>query len=185
MMGRSHALLAAAAYLALAQHSLGRVAAPRLGMPGSDLDLEPLSLAASCALVVVGGLAPDLDTPRSTLARMGRLPLRLASWLIRLTVGHRGPLHSLVAAAVVWQLGDALGRPVHLAGLGDVLAFGWLVHVLLDAWTRHGVPLFWPLRAQVRLPPGFTTGGRLEGPLLFAGLLACAWWASPIAPSMG
>lgn len=179
MMGRSHALLAAAGYLALAQHPVGHLASPRLSVPGPEFGL--LSLAAGCGVAVVGGLAPDLDTPHSTIARMGHLPLRLASWLIRLTVGHRGPLHSLVAVAVVWQLGDVLGRAVGIAGLGDVLAFGWLVHVLLDAWTRHGVPLFWPLRVQVRLPPSFATGGPLETPLLLAGLVACAWWALPIA----
>ena len=65
------------------------------------------------------------------------------------------------------------------------MAFGWVAHLLTDAWTVHGVPLFWPLNAaRVRLPPWLSTGSRMEAVVLALslGLLTLyAFWPT-LAP---
>ncbi|MBO0745105.1 MAG: metal-dependent hydrolase [Candidatus Dormibacteraeota bacterium] len=86
---------------------------------------------------VLGSLLPDLDSPHSTVGRWLHLPLR-----------HRGPLHSLLAAAiaalVAWLV---LRGPWRLAAVG--LAIGYVAHLLADSLTGR-VPLLWPARLRRR-----------------------------------
>ncbi len=178
VLGRSHATLTFAAYVALALHPLpspvGDLAAPALQFPGGDVGVAPL--AASGVLAAVGALLPDLDSPESLAARTGGVPLRAASWLFRLTVGHRGPFHSLLAVAAVAVLGNAAGETLGFGGVGGVLAFGWLMHLLQDALTRHGVPFLWPIPLDWHLPPGLRTGGVVEHLVVLTVLAVCGWW---------
>ncbi len=180
MLGRSHAALTFAAYVALAIHPVplpvGDLVAPSVSVPGVEGGIA--SLAASSVLASIGGLLPDLDSPDSLAARTGGVPLRVASWLFRLTVGHRGPFHSLLAVAAVALLGNAAGGPFGVEGIGGVLAFGWLMHLLEDAVTRHGVPFLWPIPIDWHLPPGLTTGGVLEHLVVLSVLALCGWWGT-------
>jgi membrane-bound metal-dependent hydrolase YbcI (DUF457 family) len=80
-----------------------------------------------------------------------------------------------VAGALAALLGARLG----VTGLGPLVGYGGAAHVLADAVTDRGVPLFWPLwRRRVRLPFGLgpATGGAGEAVLVVAGLLACGGW---------
>ena len=184
MMGRSHVVLAGATYAALAvrplETPLGTVFAPVLGGLGTD----PWSnLALSLGIAAVCGLAPDIDKGGSTASRSLGIPTRVLSWGIERSFGHRGAFHSLLAAVLAYLLGDLVGALFGLTGLGALLAFGWAVHLLTDAWTVHGVPLFWPLSvARVRLPPRLSTGSALEAMVLVLtlGLLA----AYALTPTM-
>ena len=66
------------------------------------------------------------------------------------------------------------GTHVSYSWLGLAVGGGWLVHLLGDAITKQGVPLFWPLRIRgkgwydVALPSIFriTAGGSIETVLL-------------------
>ena len=59
------------------------------------------------------------------------------------------------------------------------MAFGWAVHLLTDAWTVRGVPLFWPLPvAPVRLPPRIVTGSWAEAVLLTLALVGLLLYAT-------
>jgi inner membrane protein len=176
--GRSHLLLTAGAYLALALHpvetpvgtlALPRLAAGALRVPGLDLVVGAV-VAAAC------GLAPDADSAGSQAARAGGLPTRLAARLLQLALGHRGPLHSLAAAALAWWVGLVLGLALEVEGLAGVTAFGWGFHLLLDALTPRGVPLLWPLPLRFRVPPGLVTGGLAEQVVVLVALLLCGWW---------
>jgi inner membrane protein len=127
MMKRSHFLVGAAAGVAVA-HTTGD------------------SLLAGGVVGGLAGLLPDIDHPHAAVGRL------LPRWWHRLTPGHRGPTHSLA-----WCL--ALALAVHLASgavngepAGPLLALaalaGSLSHVLADALTVAGVPLWWPLRRR-------------------------------------
>lgn len=179
MLGHSHLLIAAGVYTALALHPvatpMGIVSAPALnggGVPDAAAGLLVGGLVATAA-----GLAPDLDRAGSTAARSGGLVTRLTAWGIQHALGHRGPFHSALAVVVAWVLGEAAGGALGVKGLGASLALGWAVHLATDSWTVRGVPLFWPIPLRVQLPPGFRTGGRLEGPMLAIALVACGAWA--------
>lgn len=184
MMGRSHVALAGAAYAALAVRPLdtplGTLTAPILGGVATDAwseHLLSLFVAAAC------GLAPDIDKVGSTASRSLGPLTRVLSWGIERSFGHRGGFHSLFAAALAYVVGDLVGGLLGLTGLGAILAFGWAAHLLTDAWTVHGVPLFWPLStARVRLPPRLSTGSTLEAVMLVLTLGALAAYA--LAPQV-
>src|SRR5438477_4409287 len=107
MTGRSHLLLTAGAYLALSLHPIetpaATLAAPRLA--AGALSQPGLDLAVGAVVAAACGLAPDADSAGSRAARAGGLPTRAAARLVQLTLGHRGPLHSLAAVALAWWAG--------------------------------------------------------------------------------
>ena len=142
---------------------------------------NPALLALAAAL---GALLPDLDAQRSTIrylrVDMGRgkrlRPFEPLAALVSRTLGHRGPLHSLLGIGAVWLL---LGLPI-LLWIGwqpsAAFALGMLSHLLGDGCTKlgdgctkSGVPLLFP-RAGRRhlLPPSLrlTTGSLAERRLL-------------------
>lgn len=135
---------------------------------------EP-SIYAYPAAVIAAWL-PDVDNPRSRLGNgLSRLKspvlnlvtrplswaLRVTSFLLVRTVGHRTLTHSLLGVALfmlpVWLL------------LGDypnvfyALGAGYASHLVADALNTRGVPLLWPLGGSFRLfPGGFKSGGLVE-----------------------
>jgi len=142
MMGINHTITGAVVYLG-ADLSLGSGGtAPHL--------LNCLGAAA------LGSLAPDLDTPKSSLGRRF-LPV---SWTLSALIGHRGFSHSLLACLAVAATAFLLGTsyPPWLA-YGLAFALGYATHILGDWLTTEGVPLFWPNRRRYRSPLNFRTGG--------------------------
>lgn len=180
MMGRSHLVLAGAAYAALTLRPIetpyGTLVAPLLGGLTTD---QAANLLLSGLIAAGCGLAPDIDKAGSTASRSLGLPTRVLSWGIERSFGHRGGFHSLLALVLAFYLGDLAGGLAGLTGLGGLLAFGWAIHLLTDAWTVHGVPLFWPLTSgRVRLPPWLSTGSALEAVALVVSLVLLAAYAT-------
>lgn len=109
----------------------------------------PLVSAETGVLVAVGALAalvPDIDHPNSLI----RQRTGVLGWLAGGWFGHRGFTHTLVALALVALLAGLL-LPLPLAA---AVVAGYGSHLLLDALTRSGVPLAWPLTgAAIRLLP--------------------------------
>ena len=134
MMGRSHFLLAGAAYVALVarplETPLGTLAAPVLAGLSDDPRAE---LLASVLLAAACGLAPDIDKAGSTAARSLGLPTRILSWGIERSFGHRGGFHSLLAAVAAYVLCNLLGGLAGVTGFGGVVAFGWAMPWLAEA----------------------------------------------------
>ena len=181
MMGHSHFLLAGGAYAALAvrpfETPLGTLAAPVLR--GAWIEDQPAALLLSLGVAAVCGLAPDLDKAGSTAARSLGFVTRVLSWGIERGFGHRKGFHSLVGVALGFLLGELLGGALGLTNLGALVAFGWATHLLTDAWTVRGVPLFWPLRVgPVRLPPRIVTGSWAEVVLLTLALVGLLLYAT-------
>ncbi len=138
---------------------------------------------------VAAAWIPDVDNPRSTLgnglSRMKNPVLNLLtrplSWALRVTsftlirtVGHRTLTHSLLGIALfalpVWVF---LGAYPNLV---LALVAGYGSHVFADALNTRGVPLLWPVGKPVRLlPGGIRSGGAVEVAVALA-VLAFAWW---------
>ena len=106
--------------------------------------------AFSTMAAAMGGLLPDLDHPESVLGR--RIPL--ISIPLARTFGHRGMTHSLLAVAVLMI---ALVFLTTMAGWTTLtwlvlpIIVGYLSHILGDAMTPSGVPLFWPKKRTYTL----------------------------------
>jgi inner membrane protein len=160
MMKRSHALLGAAAGVAVA-HATG---AP---------------LLAGGIVAGLAGLLPDVDHPHSAVGRL------LPRWWHRLTPGHRGPTHSLawcVALAVAVQAANsALSGPAAGPLLALAVLAGSLSHVLADGLTVAGVPLWWPFRRRRAVFLGalaFRTRSWPEALIVAGVVVGVGWWVS-------
>jgi inner membrane protein len=142
--------------------------------------IDSTALALSAILSVLGSLLPDLDARESKLSNvqiLGVTPLKPVASLLYKRLGHRGAMHSALALIILSVLA---GVPLGLflspfAGLG--LALGYLSHILLDASTKSGVPLYWPDSDRVHVLPKklrFVTGSFAEDILFFLLALVAA-----------
>lgn len=131
-------------------------------------DIAPLDVAFALLL----GLAPDLDTSKSSV---GSLACSISVPLER-RVGHRTATHSLLALMLVAGAAYLLAPHYWLA-----LAGAYASHILLDLLIGvQGVRLFWPMQQFLTL-----TAWRDDGPmprvllsLAAPALLLVASWGS-------
>jgi membrane-bound metal-dependent hydrolase YbcI (DUF457 family) len=159
MMGKTHALSAAALWLA--------------GCATVTATMGPISpevILIGTPVAVLTSYSPDLDHPSSKAARSLGLPTRLLSRGIaalsaavyRSTStpedrpngnGHRAITHTGLFCVV---LGGIVAGVFALAGMaawawvGIPAGAGALFHLLGDACTKYGVPLVWPLKVKGR-----------------------------------
>jgi inner membrane protein len=157
---------------------------------------EPPAYAYPVA--VAAAWLPDVDNPRSRLGNgLSRMenPLldalsRPLSWFLRIssfvlvrTVGHRTLTHSLLGALLF-----ALPVWLFLGGypnLSLALVAGYASHVLADALNKRGVPLLWPLGKPIRLVPfGIRSGGAAEFVVALGVLGLAVWELYLIHPSL-
>jgi inner membrane protein len=149
-------------------------------------------------VAVAAAWLPDVDNPRSTLGNgLSRLKnptlnmiTRPLSWALRVTsftlvrtVGHRTLTHSLLGVALfalpVWLL---LGR---FPNLSLALVAGYASHVLADALNTRGVPLLWPMGRPFRLlPGGIRSGGAVEVAVAVAVLGFAGWELYLLYPAL-
>ncbi len=152
-------------------------------------DIPELSLGSAVVAVtanLIGGIAPDLDTPTAPFWRnlpIGGIAGRIFGGVVG---GHRSLLHSLVGMLLMGWLLNLLLLFLHPSWPGlqaDVVwwAFmiGYLSHLVMDSLTKEGVPWLWPLPAKVGFPPirrwRVTTGKWAEWVIIFPGLLIAEW----------
>jgi inner membrane protein len=132
--------------------------------------LPPTEILILCGVGALSALVPDVDHPNSALRRRTGVPGHLAFFWMK----HRGITHTIPALVLV-SIMSALLLPLVVA---VVIAGGYASHLLLDAFTRSGVPLAWPLTwSSVRLLPRplqVRTGSWREQAFLFGMLGALA-----------
>ncbi len=132
---------------------------------------DAVTVGAALGAAAIGSLLPDIDHDESKLRHMtgtarGSLGGCLASPLVALLGGHRALTHTLVAWLIVSL--PVLAALAVGAGQGIALAFsvGYLSHVMADALTVSGVPLWWPVSERrvhaLPRPLRFTTGSVIE-----------------------
>jgi membrane-bound metal-dependent hydrolase YbcI (DUF457 family) len=165
VLARSHVVIATATWAAVwwrppPAGPAGPLAVPLVAPRNADLGG---SVVLTLLCVALGALLPDLDHPGAwlaqlRLARHGLLrfirPFAFPSAVLREEFGHRGAMHSLLAAAVVY--GSLWALDAHFPGaaqVGAALAWGYVLHLCADLLTNRGVPLLFPFwRARWHLP---------------------------------
>jgi inner membrane protein len=107
--------------------------------------LLPDRIAVLAVGAAFGALLPDLDASQSKIKHLGALgvqPFAPVSEAAHRLFGHRGFLHSLAGllllAALALPVALFVGFPPYLA-----LLLGYGSHLVLDACTKSGIPL-WP-----------------------------------------
>jgi len=160
MLYRTHLLAGAAAGLVLAGNS--------------DILLMSVGTAGIAALL------PDLDSPHSKLGRL----VPFISWPLNITIGHRGVLHSLLAAIAISLLMMIIRIWYPISNNFIFAVFvGYVSHLVLDSFNPSGVPWLWPLKIHFRVPL-IQTGSILERLVVIPAMLVlCVWLAWPIINS--
>lgn len=120
--------------------------------------LEGTLLVGSAGL---GSLLPDIDHRGSWIGRR----LKVVSKIVGFRTSHRGathaPLVTILFAAFMYGLVALWSPAVALYGAVGLLGGMWS-HIALDALTKGGVPLLFPLTKKKFRIASFRTGGALE-----------------------
>lgn len=165
MMGRTHAMLGISSLWLLT-------------LLPSQVITTNWGVLVTCA--ALGSLLPDLDAAESLLKHLnvaGVKPFLLPAQALHQQLGHRGLLHSLLG----WSLFSVVLLPVALyAGWQPwlVMSIGYGSHLLADACTRSGIPLYYPSAQVCRVLPRaltFTTGSPAEE-MVFVLAAASVFW---------
>ncbi len=143
-----------------------------------------MSLAtALCAFTanLIGGLTPDIDQPTADLWHKlpgGTFYSRLFTPLMG---GHRFISHSIIGIVLFGFLAHfilVLMSKSLLTNMNIVwwaFMIGYISHLIMDSFTREGVPWLFPIPFKFGLPPitafRIKTGGFLEKYVLFPGLI--------------
>jgi inner membrane protein len=154
----------------------------------------PEAVRLSTALIAVlanqlGGIAPDIDQPTAPLWRNLPVGKFFGRIFDRLLGGHRFLSHSLLGLALFGFLVNLLLHFIHpLMPHVDIqlvwyaFLIGMASHLVMDTFTKEGVPWLLPIPIKFGLPPlrrlRITTGKKVESLIIFPGLLVIAIWLS-------
>lgn len=169
-------------------HDLAAITA--LGVVAIFAPLPKLTLATALVAVLanqLGGIAPDIDQPTAPLWRNLPEGHFVGKAFGKLLGGHRFISHSLLGVALFAFLAHLLLQTLHpimphvdtqlvwyafLIGMGS--------HLLMDSFTKEGVPWLLPVPFKFGFPPlkrlRVTTGHIVETMLIFPGLLLFDLW---------
>jgi membrane-bound metal-dependent hydrolase YbcI (DUF457 family) len=130
----------------------------------------------------IGGLAPDIDQPTAPFWRNLPIFQFFGRFADRLLGGHRFLTHSLLGAGLLSWLANwllVLLHPImphvdtHLVWWAFVI--GVLSHLVMDSFTKEGVPWLLPIPIKLGVPPlralRLTTGKAVENFIIFPGLI--------------
>jgi inner membrane protein len=160
---------------------------------GAMVLIEPLhTMTLSTALVAVlanqiGGIAPDIDQPTAPLWRNLPEGKFVGKIVGKGMGGHRFITHSLLGLAIFGALVYYILRFLHPVmphvNLGYVwwaFMIGMLSHLIMDTFTKEGVPWILPIPVKFGFPPikdlRITTGKFVESFILFPGLIVLDIW---------
>jgi inner membrane protein len=154
--------------------------------------VQPIrTVTVATALVAVlanqlGGIAPDIDQPTAPFWRNLPIGKFFGKGVDKLLGGHRFITHSLLGLLLFgvgfrWLL-DILHpimpkTDIHIVWWAFIV--GMISHLVLDTFTKEGVPWLLPIPFKFGIPPVKSlriTTGKLGEKLLFAAILALDFW---------
>jgi inner membrane protein len=135
----------------------------------------------SIGFCFIGGLTPDIDSPTSEFWQKIPAGTFIGSLLHPLIGGHRLISHSLLGLVLIgWGIQYILGwmGKVLLVDINIVwwaFMIGFVSHLIMDSFTKEGIPLLFPLPIKFGIPPvkflRVETGSNFEKYLVFPLLL--------------
>lgn len=128
--------------------------------------IHPSDAILFFAVVLLGSLLPDIDSPESKIShKTGPL-----SKLVAVFSKHRGIFHSLFFAALIAVLVGYLAGSIY----GIALCIGYLSHLIIDGFTIQGINFLHPV-GKLYLS-GFIKTGSIGEWIVFAGVLGLIGW---------
>jgi len=152
----------------------------------------PTSLTLATALIAllanqIGGITPDIDQPTAPFWRNLPSEKFIGKAADKLLGGHRFLTHSIVGVAafswlahwlLVWL--HPLMPHVDIALVWYAFVIGIVSHLIMDTFTKEGVPWLLPIPIKFGFPPlkslRITTGHFVETLIIFPGLMAVDVW---------
>lgn len=165
--------------------AFGALAAIVLLQPARTVTLSTLLLGLLANQI--GGIAPDIDQPTAPFWRNLPIGGPIGKIFGKLLGGHRFLTHSLLGVVLFGygvKLGLALLHPLlphtDIGLVTWAFIIGMLSHLLMDTFTKEGVPWLLPVPVKFGFPPlkslRLTTGKKVETLIVFPGLLALILW---------
>jgi len=152
----------------------------------------PLSMTLSTLLVAVlanqiGGITPDIDQPTAPLWRNLPEGKIFGKAFDKSVGGHRFITHSIVGAVLFGFIAHWLLKFLHPIMPGVNIGYVWWAfmiglasHLVMDTFTKEGVPWLLPIPIKFGLPPlkslRITTGKAVETFGVFPALLIANIW---------
>lgn len=146
--------------------------------------LQEMSLATAIVAFsanMVGGLAPDIDQPTAALWHRIRGGSIMGKLVAPLLGGHRFISHSIVGIFLFGKIVEYLLNLTSSVLIVDAhvvwwaFMIGYVSHLVLDTFSRDGVPWLFPIPIRWGIPPfkflRLKTGGIVEKSFVFPGLL--------------
>lgn len=169
-------------------HDLAAITALGLVVLASPLQNIALSTALVAILAnQIGGIAPDVDQPTAPFWRNLPEGHFVGRAFGKLLGGHRFISHSILGLILFGFLSKLLLQflhpimphvNIHLVWWAFII--GMISHLIMDTFTKEGVPWLLPIPVKFGLPPlkrfRITTGKRVETLLIFPGLLLLDVW---------
>lgn len=135
----------------------------------------------------VGGIAPDLDQPTAPFWRNLPIGGYFGKITGKLLGGHRFLTHSLLGVVLLSFLSKELLLFLHpiMPRVDTKLVWwaflvGMLSHLVMDSFTKEGVPWLLPIPVKFGFPPvkklRITTGKAMEKVLFFAIITIDTWF---------
>lgn len=166
-------------------HDLAAITA--LGIVVLSQPLRTVTLATALVVVfanLVGGIVPDIDQPTAPFWRNLPVGKYFGKIFGTLTNGHRFLTHSLLGLTLFgfgahWLLVfvHPLMSTVDIDLVWWAFMIGMISHLVMDTFTKEGVPWLLPLPYKFGFPPlkrlRITTGHFTEKFVVFPGLLVC------------
>jgi inner membrane protein len=173
MTGRTHDLIAFGALLTGASI-----------YPPTNLNLFT---AVGCFIgSTIGALIPDMDQASNRLWDLLPAGNFVGRIFRRVMIGHRTISHSILGVYLIYKGLFFLLPRILNSSYVDInlivysLMIGVVSHLFADAFTKEGIPLFFPLKVKVGIPPikslRITTGEFFENFLVFPGTVAYIFW---------
>lgn len=160
---------------------------------GAVVIFEPLriftlsTVFASLLANQIGGILPDIDQPTAPLWHNLPAGKFIGKIFDKSIGGHRFLTHSILGLAIFGLLCHLLLTFIHPltphinSGLvWWAFMIGMLSHLVMDSFTKEGVPWLLPITTKFGFPPNkswrITTGGHVETLIIFPGLLVFDIW---------
>lgn len=164
-------------------HDLAAITA--LGLIFLSNPVKPLRLSTAIVAVIanlIGGITPDIDQPTAPFWRNLPIGNIFGRTFGKLSGGHRFLTHSIIGAALIgfgvhWLLvffSPVMGK-IDIGYVWWAYMIGLVSHLIMDMFTKEGVPLLLPIPYKFGFPPlkslRITTGKAVENFIIFPGLL--------------
>lgn len=147
--------------------------------------LKTITLATVLVAVLanqLGGIAPDIDQPTAPLWRNLPIGHTIGQGFDKLLGGHRFITHSLLGLAIFGLLAHLLLgflQPimphVNIGYVWWAFMIGMVSHLVMDTFTKEGVPWLLPWPTKFGLPPvkkwRISTGKAIETFVVFPAIL--------------